>query len=177
MSTRNQIIDIIERLSVGRSQFIKDTPADITNQWVRVLSDIPFWVLDRAADNWNRENNKWFPMAGQIRAECCAIAGVNPHGGGDFTPIPDSPNLHDGKHWQTDELTKEFYRLEDMFYNGRIFFPADWDALTAQLTEQDKPHQLTRVQEKRANFEYIIANEHTPTLPGEEAWQLRKDVA
>jgi hypothetical protein len=176
MSTRNEIIDIIARLSVERSQFIKGSANDIADKWTRVLSDIPFWVLDRAADNWDKENNKWFPLAGQLRAECCAIAGVNPHGGGDFTPIPDSPGIQ-GPAWQTDELTQELYHLEDMFYHGRIFFPADWAALVANLKAAKRESMVERVEQKRANFEYLIENEHTPTLPGDEAWQLRKDVA
>ena len=164
MSTRNEIIDIIKRLSVGRSQFIKDTPADIADKWTRILSDVPFWVLDIAADNWDKEDNRWFPQVGQLRAECYKIAGID--GRGSFSSVD-----------QPDALMGEWYELERNFWHERLYFRNDFDALALQFENSGRHNMANKVRMKAENYEYIIRNEHTPTLPDEEPWQLRKDLA
>jgi len=170
MSTRDDILAIMKTLRTAYP-FAKINDADaLVESYVKKLSAVPMHILEAAVDWWT-EAEDFFPhRPGQLKRECYRIAGLSP--GMDFSNIPDPT-----QGWQTDELTKEYYELEDMFYNGRIFFPPDWYALVARLKDANRESMAERVDQKRANFEYIIANEHTPTLPGEEAWQLRKDVA
>ena len=121
MATKPQILNILETL---RTAYPYTKPP---NGWPpvmemytthRTLKDVPIHILSEAVRLWMDAENFFPARPGQLLSECYRIAGLSP--GMDFSNIPDPT-----QGWQTDELTKEYYELEDMFYNGRIFFPPD----------------------------------------------------
>ena len=75
-------------------------------------------------------------------------------------------------------LRTKHNKLVDKFRKSpRQFDKAEWNQLRQLYVDAGCVANAAEVAERIKAYEYIIANEHTPTLPGEEAWQLRKDVA
>jgi hypothetical protein len=132
---RSAILIVIERLALAYPG--KVPPAQSLQVYVESLSDIPPWVLRRAADAIIRRSS-WFPRIADLRSAAAELCGTS-----EFHAVPPFP---------VDYLTYSAVKLEEAFYRDGALDEAEWQSLIAQLEKAARAHRAQRLREKLAAF-------------------------
>ncbi len=125
----------------------KKPDAALVSLYLESLSDIPPWLVRRAAEQHIRRS-VWFPKVAELRSLALELAGL----AADAGPLPLAGLPPHPCSW----LTARAVELEEAFHSRGRLEPAEWESLAAQLGRADRPHRAARTLEKLAQIQAVM---------------------
>lgn len=127
------MIDVLELLSKAYPD--RHPGADTLEEYLRLLDDIPSWLLRRAARQ-HIEQSPWFPKISELRERAAKLSGATRDSlEGEYAFL---------RPCTTRSLAQRMLELEDDFTRTGRLAIAEWEQLARDFNKADRPHRAER---------------------------------